>query len=107
MRRLLVFLLMVLLALSAYPVVGPEASSVPRRINTDKPVVAPEEVGLATSRLDRLRAVMNQYVAEKKIPGGIGLIARRGKVAYQEAFGMADIEPASRCDSIRSIASTQ
>ena len=105
MRRLLVSFLMVLVALSAYPVVGSEARGVPRRINTDKPVVAPEEVGLATSRLDRLRAVMNQYVTEKKIPGGIGILARRGKIAYQEAFGMADIEASKpmRLDTIHRI----
>ena len=29
---------------------------------------------------------------EKKIPGAVGLIARRGKIAYMETFGMADIE---------------
>ena len=105
MRRLLVSLLMVLLALSAYPVVGRATAALPGKINIDLPAVAPEEVGLASSRLDRLRAVMNQYVAEKKIPGGIGLIARRGKVAYQEAFGMADIEAGKpmRLDTIHRI----
>jgi CubicO group peptidase (beta-lactamase class C family) len=105
MRRLTVSLLMVLLALSAYPVVGPAASAGPGKIKTDLPSVAPEEVGLASSRLARLRAVMNQYVAEKKIPGAVCLIARRGKVAYQEAFGMADIEAGTpmRLDTIHRI----
>src|SRR6476660_9233369 len=109
MRRLMGSLLMVMLALSAYPVAGPAAGAVPgklnSKINIDKPVVAPEEVGLSSSRLDRLRAVMNQYVAEKKIPGAIGLIARRGKIAYQEAFGMADIEAGKpmRLDTIHRI----
>lgn len=105
MRRLFVSLLMVLLALSAYPVVGPAASAVPRKIDIDQPAVAPEEVGLASSRLARLRAVMNQYVTEKQIPGAIGLIARRGKIAYQEAFGMADIEAGKpmRLDTIHRI----
>jgi len=88
MRRLLISLLMVLLALSANPVVGPASSAV----YSDPPVVAPEEVGLASNRLATIRSVMNRHVAEKQIPGAAGLIARRGKIAYQEAFGMADIE---------------
>src|SRR5215470_17112795 len=88
MRRLLISLLMVLLALSANPVVGPASSAV----YSDPPVVAPEEVGLASNRLATIRSVMNRHLAEKQIPGAAGLIARRGKIAYQEAFGMADVE---------------
>ena len=105
MRRLTVSLLMVLLALSAYPVARPAAGAAPVKINIDKPAVAPEEVGLSSSRLDRLRAEMNRYVTEKRIPGAIGLIARRGKIAYQEAFGMADIEAGKpmRLDAIHRI----
>jgi len=104
MKRLLVSLLMLLLV-SAYPVVGPVASAGPGKVNIDLPAVTPEEVGLASSRLDRLRTVMNQYVAEKKIPGVFALIARRGKIAYQEAFGMADIEAGKpmRLDTIHRI----
>ena len=113
MRRLTVALLMVLLALSAYPIARIGAGALPLNIigavageiKTDKPAVAPEEVGLSSSRLDRLRAVMNQYVVEKKIPGAMGLIFRHGKIAYQEAFGMADIEAGKpmRLDTIHRI----
>jgi len=88
MRRLLLSLLIVLLALSANPVVRPASSA----LSSDPPTVAPEEVGLASSRLAYIRSVMNRHVAEKHIPGAAGLIARRGKIAYQETFGMADIE---------------
>ncbi|MEP7274635.1 MAG: serine hydrolase domain-containing protein, partial [Acidobacteriota bacterium] len=44
-------------------------------------------------------------VAEKHIPGAIGLIARRGKIAYQQAFGMADMEAGTpmRMDTIHRI----
>jgi CubicO group peptidase (beta-lactamase class C family) len=85
MKRLLLSLLIVLLALASNSVFG--------KINSDPPaVVAPEEVGLASSRLTNIRTVMNRHVADKQIPGAIGLIARRGKIAYQEAYGMADIE---------------
>ncbi len=101
MRQLLISLLMVLLALSANPVIGPASSAV----YSDPPVVAPEEVGLASSRLAHIRSVMNRHVTEKQIPGAAGLIARRGKIAYQETFGMADVEAGRpmRLDTIHRI----
>jgi len=101
MRRLLFSLLMVLLALSASPVAGPASSAA----YSDPPVVAPEEVGLASSRLAHIRSVMDRHVAEKQIPGAAGLIARHGKIAYQEAFGMADVEAGKpmRLDTIHRI----
>jgi len=101
MRRLLFSLLMVLLALSAGPAAGPAAGA----SYSDPPVVAPEEVGLASSRLAHIRSVMDRHVAEKQIPGAAGLIARHGKIAYQEAFGMADVEAGKpmRLDTIHRI----
>jgi CubicO group peptidase (beta-lactamase class C family) len=88
MRRLLLAFLTILLALTTNPGFGPVSG----KINPDSPVVAPEAVGLTGNRLSLIRTVMNRHVAEKRIPGAIGLISRRGKIAYQEAFGMADIE---------------
>jgi CubicO group peptidase (beta-lactamase class C family) len=101
MRRLLVSLLMVLLALSVNPVIGPSSGAA----YSDPPAVTPEEVGLASNRLAHIRTVMNRHVAEKQIPGAAGLIARRGKIAYQEAFGMADVEAGKpmRLDTIHRI----
>ena len=101
MRRPLVSLLMVLLALSVNPVIGP-SSGAPY---SDPPAVKPEEVGLASSRLAHIRTVMDRHVAEKQIPGAAGLIARRGKIAYQETFGMADVEAGKpmRLDTIHRI----
>lgn len=101
MRRLLVSLLMVLLALSANPVANPASG----KSDSELPAVAPEEVGMAGGRLSHIRSVMNRHVAEKRIPGAIGLIARRGKIAYQETFGMADVEAGKpmRLDTIHRI----
>src|SRR5262245_33620479 len=56
MRRLLVALLLVLLALSANPAVGPASSAVAGKIASDPPAVAPEAVGLASSRLATIRS---------------------------------------------------
>ena len=56
------------------------------------PIAAPEEVGLSVQRLERLTAYMNQAVADGTMVGGSGLIARDGKIAYHEVYGLADRE---------------
>jgi CubicO group peptidase (beta-lactamase class C family) len=54
--------------------------------------VAPEKVGLSKARLDRIRPAMEKFISENRLAGGVGLIARQGKVAYFETYGMADKE---------------
>ena len=56
------------------------------------PRALPEDVGLSQERLDRIGVVMNRHVEEGRISGAIGLIARRGKVAYFETYGNQDME---------------
>jgi CubicO group peptidase (beta-lactamase class C family) len=55
-------------------------------------IVTPEDVGLSSERLDHLRAVMQSYVDEGKLAGLITLVARHGKVAHLECYGMMDVE---------------
>jgi len=55
-------------------------------------MIIPQEVGLSSARLERLRTVMQGYVDQGKLAGLITLVARRGKVAHFECFGMMDIE---------------
>jgi len=52
------------------------------------PVVAPEKVGMSSERLERLNKVMNDYVRQGKMPGAVTLIARRGKIAHFQTYGM-------------------
>jgi len=99
MRRLLLSLLTVLLATSPNTFVS-------GKVKSDLPATAaPESVGLASNRLSHIATVMNRHVAEKQIPGASGLIARHGKIAYQQAFGMADMEAGTpmRLDTIHRI----
>lgn len=56
------------------------------------PRTRPEAVGLSSERLKRLTTVLHKYVEDGKLPGGVALVARRGKVAYLEAFGQRDRE---------------
>ena len=55
---------------------------------------APSEAGLSKERLDRIAEVMQKHIAENHIAGAIGLVARRGKIAYFDAWGMMDKESA-------------
>lgn len=93
-RRL--FLLALLLATAAPAL---DAQALPR--------TEPEAVGLSSERLERLSSVLQGYVEAGQLPGGVALVARRGRIAYLEAFGQRDREAPSpmREDAIFRIAS--
>ncbi len=50
----------------------------------------PEEVGLSSERLARLGRVTQDHVDAGRLPGAVILVARRGRIAYYEAFGFRD-----------------
>jgi CubicO group peptidase (beta-lactamase class C family) len=54
----------------------------------DLPVAAPADEGIG--RLDRISAFFKADTDAKRIPGAVVMIARNGKVVYQEAFGVRD-----------------
>jgi CubicO group peptidase (beta-lactamase class C family) len=55
------------------------------------PVVAkPEEAGFSSAGLARIDAYLKNEIAENKIPGAIMMIARNGKTAYFNSFGVRD-----------------
>ena len=56
------------------------------------PRADPEAVGLSSQRLERVTDAMQAGVDQGHLPGAIGVVARRGSVAYWSAVGMADIE---------------
>ena len=57
-------------------------------IAADLPRARPESVGLSSERLDNIRKVLGARVDAGEIPGYVALVARRGKVAYFEAYGV-------------------
>jgi CubicO group peptidase (beta-lactamase class C family) len=67
----------------------------------------PEDVGLSSERLGRLKEAFRARVDQGEIPGAVVLIARRGKLALFEAFGFRDREKQARMntDAIFRIAS--
>jgi CubicO group peptidase (beta-lactamase class C family) len=56
------------------------------------PVVAPEDVGLSSERLERLTHAMQKGVKAGHFPGAVAAIARKGKIAYFEAYGNQDLK---------------
>jgi CubicO group peptidase (beta-lactamase class C family) len=54
------------------------------------PTSKPEDVGMSSARLKRIRPVMQRYIENKAVPGVVTLIARRGRVVYFEALGRRD-----------------
>jgi CubicO group peptidase (beta-lactamase class C family) len=56
------------------------------------PESRPDRVGLDPDRLERIAEQMNQAVADGTMVGGLGMIARNGRVAYSDTWGLRDRE---------------
>jgi CubicO group peptidase (beta-lactamase class C family) len=54
------------------------------------PRARPEEVGMSSERLARIGQVLNADIAAGRIPGAVIAVARKGRLAYFEAFGYRD-----------------
>ena len=63
-------------------------------VTTARPFVEtePEEVGLSSAGLENLTRVVHRAVDDGRVPGGMTLVGRRGKVAYFDTYGSADLE---------------
>ena len=57
------------------------------------PATTPEDVGVSSQRLDKVRQFLQHEVAQRRLPGAVALVARKGQIAYLESFGVRD--PAS------------
>ncbi len=63
------------------------------------PTGRPEDNGMSPERLARIDQFVNDYVSKKWFPGAVVLIARNGKVVYKKAYGINDVETASKMKS--------
>src|SRR5579863_3643692 len=54
------------------------------------PEANPESVGLFADRLKRIGTALESEIQRGRLPGAVALVARRGKIAYWEAFGVRD-----------------
>ena len=58
----------------------------------------PESVGMSATRLAKLKKAFEKEIADKKIPGVVMMIARKGRLVYTNAIGKRDPKAA---DSMR------
>src|SRR5438477_3650981 len=54
--------------------------------------VKPEEVGFSSERLARIAQTIERHIDAHDIAGAVTLVARRGRIAQFEAYGLADID---------------
>src|SRR5262245_60711411 len=51
---------------------------------------AAETVGLSSARLARITGMFNREIADKKLPGVVMMVSRKGRLVYSTALGMRD-----------------
>ena len=61
-------------------------------LGAEIPRAKPAEVGLSKERLERITNALKADVKRGHLAGAIGVVARKGKIAYWETVGMADNE---------------
>jgi CubicO group peptidase (beta-lactamase class C family) len=73
---------------------GPAASSLA--------LAPPESAGMSAARLTRLTTAFGKEIEDKKLPGAVMMIARKGKLVYASALGLRDPKGADpmRTDTI-------
>jgi uncharacterized protein YbbC (DUF1343 family)/CubicO group peptidase (beta-lactamase class C family) len=57
------------------------------------PVVLPQAAGMSGEKLGQIDAIVEKDIADKKLPGAVVLIGRRGKIVYRKAFGNRSLAP--------------
>ena len=78
-----------LVACSEAPNKAPEQARVATTVLSR---TSPESVGLSSERLGRMQAHFQKFVDDGRLAGLTTLVARKGKVAHFETYGMRDME---------------
>jgi CubicO group peptidase (beta-lactamase class C family) len=68
------------------------AGAASARAQTFTQAARPEDVGVSSERLQRLKGALDGYVSAGLLPGGVALVAREGRVVLHHAFGQRDRE---------------
>lgn len=85
--RLFSFSLFVLLIVARGPARGAPSSS-----GTQLPTSTPEAEGMSAEKLAKVSEIMNGFVKDKEIAGGIVLVARNGNVVFQKTYGLRNLD---------------
>ena len=57
------------------------------------PVAKPESVAVSTERLAQMDAVIKEEISNKKLPGAVVLVGRKGRIVWDKAYGARAVEP--------------
>ncbi len=57
------------------------------------PLATPASVGMNAAKLDQLEAIISADIADKKLPGAVVIVGRKGKIVYRKAFGNRALVP--------------
>ena len=77
-------------ALAALALIGVLTVAWP--LTAASPTAKPEEVGLSTERLKRVAELVQRHIAAGSFSGAVTLVARHGRIAHHEAYGVMDVE---------------
>ena len=69
-------------------------SASPSAQRATPPAAAQARTGLDVERLEAIPEIIEQAIAEKKLPGAVVLVGRGDRVAYQKAIGHRSVDPA-------------
>jgi CubicO group peptidase (beta-lactamase class C family) len=64
------------------------------------PSATPESVGMSPQRLARISAALKKEVADGSFRGAVVMVARKGKLVYQDAVGMQSADAPMRPDTV-------
>ena len=64
------------------------------------PHASPESVGMSSQRLAKINAALKKEVADGSFRGAVVMVARKGKLVYQDAVGMQAADAPMRQDSV-------
>ncbi|MFC2126322.1 serine hydrolase domain-containing protein [Bacteroidota bacterium] len=88
MKKPFLFLLLIIFSLGCTP-------DKPESVTPASDILlpgSPEVVGMSSERLDRIDAMIEEYIDNGWIPGAVTLIARHGKIVHYKGYGMRDME---------------
>ena len=57
------------------------------------PIAKPESVSVSAERLAQMDAVINEEISNKKLPGAVVLVGRKGRVVWRKSYGARALEP--------------
>src|SRR5437899_12476762 len=64
------------------------------------PVAKPEQVGMSSQKLAKISQVLKKAAADGSFRGAVVMVARKGKLVYQDAVGMQTVSAKMTPDSI-------